>query len=94
MPATWEEGIDLQVIELLEVRKGFVLLLKLWVVEHRSGWLDYPHCRQSFNNSCAFVAMSDKGRYFDEAGYVRRELTAARPNGNFRFAMIDQAGTL
>jgi transposase len=36
--AAQAEGIDLQVIKLLEAKKGFVLLPKRWVVERSFGW--------------------------------------------------------
>lgn len=34
-----EQGIDLQVVKLSEVKKGFVLLPRRWVVERSFGWL-------------------------------------------------------
>jgi transposase len=38
--AAREEGIELQVIKLPEAKKGFVLLLRRWVVERSFGWLN------------------------------------------------------
>jgi transposase len=36
--AAQEEGIELQVVKLPEVKKGFVLLPRRWVVERSFGW--------------------------------------------------------
>ena len=38
--AARDEGIELQVIRLPEAKKGFVLLLRRWVVERSFGWLN------------------------------------------------------
>lgn len=37
--AAQDNGIDLQIVKLPEAKKGFVLLLKRWVVERSFGWL-------------------------------------------------------
>jgi transposase len=38
--AARDEGIELQVINLPEAKKGFVLLPRRWVVERSFGWLN------------------------------------------------------
>ena len=38
--AALDEGIELEVIKLPEVKKGFVLLPRRWVVERSFGWLN------------------------------------------------------
>jgi transposase len=38
--AALDEGIELQVIKLAEMKKGFVLLPRRWVVERSFGWLN------------------------------------------------------
>ncbi len=38
--AARDEGIELQVIKLLEAKKGFVLLPRRWVIELSFGWLN------------------------------------------------------
>ncbi len=39
--AASEEGIELQVVNLAEAKKGFVLLPRRWVVERSFGWLNH-----------------------------------------------------
>ena len=36
-------GIELEVIKLSEAKKGFVLLLRRWVVERTFGWMARSH---------------------------------------------------
>ncbi len=42
--AAAEHGIRLEVVKLAEAKKGFVLLLRRWVVERSSGWI--ARCRR------------------------------------------------